>query len=49
MFKNKINRDGEVSRNFCKGYAQDEGLDDEETFALVTRWQGVKIILEFIA
>ena len=37
VFKNKLNENGEVIRNkarlVCKGYAQQEGIDFEETFA----------------
>jgi hypothetical protein len=36
IFKNKFNEDGQVIRNkerlVCKGYAQVEGIDFEETF-----------------
>jgi len=39
IFKNKLNENGEVIRNkailLCKGYAQQEGIDFEETFALL--------------
>ena len=41
IFKNKLNENEEVVRNkaklVCKGYAQQEGIDFEETFALVAR------------
>lgn len=41
IFRNKLNENGEVTRNkvrlVCKGYAQEEGIDYGETFALVAR------------
>jgi hypothetical protein len=41
VFMNKLIEDGQVTRNkarlVCKGYAQIEGIDFEETFALVSR------------
>ena len=41
VFKSKVNEDGEVIRNkaglVCKGYAQVEGIDFEETFTPVAR------------
>ena len=39
VFRNKLNEDGEVTRNkerlVCKGYAQVEGIDFEETYGPV--------------
>ena len=41
IFKNKFNEDGQFIRNksilVCKGYAQIEGIDFDETFAPVAR------------
>jgi hypothetical protein len=31
----------------CKGYAQVEGIDFEETFSLATRLEAIKMFLEF--
>eukprot|EP00253_Pinus_taeda_P026560 PITA_26560 len=49
VFKNKLNENGEVIRNkaklVCKGYAQQEGIDFEETFALVTRLEAIRMFL----
>eukprot|EP00253_Pinus_taeda_P025748 PITA_25748 len=49
IFKNKLNENGEVVRNkarvVCKGYAQREGIDFEETFALVARLEAIKMFL----
>ena len=42
IFKKKVNEDGKVIRNkarlVCKGYAQVEGIEFEETFAPVGMW-----------
>ena len=49
VFKNKLNENGEVIRNkarlVCKGYAQREGIDFEETFAPVARLEAIRIFL----
>jgi len=49
IFKNKLNENGEVIRNkariVCKGYAQQEGIDFEETFALVARLEAIRMFL----
>ena len=51
IFKNKMNEDGQVVRNkaklVCKGYAQVEGVDYEETFAPVVRLEAIKMFLAF--
>eukprot|EP00253_Pinus_taeda_P035264 PITA_35264 len=48
-FKNKLNENGDVSRNkarlVCKGYAQQEGIDFEETFAPVSRLEAMRMFL----
>jgi hypothetical protein len=45
VFINKLNEDGEVTRNkarlVCKGYAQVEGIDFEETFPPVARIEAI--------
>jgi len=49
IFKNKLNENGEVIRNktrlVCKGYAQKEGIDFEETFAHATRLKAIRMFL----
>eukprot|EP00253_Pinus_taeda_P021958 PITA_21958 len=49
IFKSKLNENGEVIRNkaklVCKGYAQQEGIDFEETFALVARIEAIRMFL----
>ena len=43
VFRNKLNEYGKVTRNkarlVCKGYAQIEGIDFEETFAQLPEWK----------
>ena len=49
IFKNKLNESGDVIRNkarlVCKGYAQQEGIDFEETFAPVARLEAIRMFL----
>eukprot|EP00253_Pinus_taeda_P019240 PITA_19240 len=49
IFKNKLNENGEVIRNkarlVCKGYAQQEGIDFEETFAPIARLEAIRMFL----
>ena len=51
VFKNKLNEDGQVTRNtnilVCKGYAQVEGVDFKETFAPVARMEEIIMILDY--
>lgn len=51
VFKNKMNEDGQIIRNkarlVCKGYSQIEGIDFEETFALVARMEAIRMFLAF--
>lgn len=53
VYRNKINEEGKVIRNkerlVCKGYAQVEGIDYEETFAPVARLEAIRIFLAFSA
>ena len=49
--QNKLNENGDVIRNkarlACKGYAQQEGIDFEETFAPVARIEAIRMFLAF--
>jgi hypothetical protein len=51
VFMNKLNEDGQVTRNktrlVCKGYAQIEGIDFEETFSPVARMEAIRLILAY--
>jgi hypothetical protein len=51
VFRNKLNEDGQVTRNkarlVCKGYAQVEGIDFEETFSPVSRMEAIRLILAY--
>ena len=51
VYKNKLDENGEVTRNkerlVCKGYAQEEGIDYEETFAHIARLEGVRTLLAY--
>eukprot|EP00253_Pinus_taeda_P001492 PITA_01492 len=49
IFKNKLNENGDVIRNKArlvyKGYAEQEGIDFEETFAPVARLEAIRMFL----
>ena len=51
VFKNKLNEDGQVTRNkarlICKGYAQIEGIEFEETFSPVARIEEICLLLAY--
>jgi hypothetical protein len=52
VFRNKLNEDGEVTRNkailVCKGYSQVEGIDFEDPFSPVARIKAIRLILACI-
>ena len=47
----KIDENGQVTQNkailVCKGYAQIEGVDFEETFAPISRMEAIRMILAY--
>jgi hypothetical protein len=51
VFRNKLNEDGQVTRNkarlVCKGYAQVEGIYFEENFLLFPEWKQSRMILAY--
>jgi hypothetical protein len=51
VFENKLNEDGQVTRNkarlVCKGYAQIEGIDFEETFSPVSIMEAIYLLLSY--
>jgi transposase InsO family protein len=51
VFKNKMNEQGQIVRNkarlVCKGYAQVEGQDFDETFAPVARLEAIRMFLAY--
>jgi hypothetical protein len=51
VFRNKLNEDGQVTRNkarlVCKGYAQIEGIEFEETFSPVARMEAICFLLAY--
>jgi len=52
IFHNKLNEYGQVVRKkarlVCKGYAQVEGIDFEETFASMARLEVIRMFLALV-
>jgi len=51
VFRNKLNEQGEVTRNKAKlvaqGYIQQEGIDYTETFSPVARFKAIRLLLSY--
>ncbi|EOY08737.1 Uncharacterized protein TCM_023856 [Theobroma cacao] len=51
VFKNKMDGDGDIIRNkarlVAKGYSQKEGIDFDETYALVVGLDAIRMLLSF--
>jgi hypothetical protein len=51
VFRNKLNEDRHVTRNkarlVCKGYAEVEGIDFEETFPPIDRMEAIQFLLAY--
>ena len=53
VFRNKLDEHGTVTRNkarlVAQGYLQEEGIDYNETFALVARLEAIRLFLAYVA
>ena len=51
VFRNKLGKNGYVTRNkarlVAKGYNHEEGIDYDETFALVARLEAISLLLAY--
>ncbi|XP_070013233.1 uncharacterized mitochondrial protein AtMg00820-like [Nicotiana sylvestris] len=51
VFRNKLDEHGNTTRNKARlvvqGYNQEEGIDYDETFALVARMEAIRILITF--
>ena len=51
VFRNKLNEDRQIAKNkarlVCKGYAQVEGIDFDETFAPVAIMEAIRMFLSY--
>lgn len=53
VYRNKMNEEGKIIRHkarlVCKEYSQLEGIEFEETFALVARLEAIRMFLAYSA
>ena len=53
MFRNKLDENGVIFSNkerlVAKGYSQEEGIHDDETFAPIARLEAIRMFLAFVA
>ena len=51
MFRNKLDEDGNITNNkarlVAKGYKQEEGIDYDETYALIARLEAIRLLLAY--
>lgn len=52
VFRNKLDENGVITRNkarlVAQGYNQEEGIDYEETYALVARLEAIRLFLAYV-
>lgn len=53
MYKTKLNENGQVDKFkaclMAKGYSQQHGIDYNEVFVLVARWDTIRVVLALAA
>ena len=51
MFRNKLDEDGNITKNkarlVAQGYSQEEGIDFDETYAPITKLEAIRFLLAF--
>jgi len=51
VFRNKMDKDRNITKNkarlMAKGYRQEEGIDYDETYALVARLEAIRLLLAY--
>lgn len=53
MFKDKLDKNGTITKNksrlVVQGFNNEEGINYDETFALVARMEAIRILIAFVA